>query len=900
MSRWNLLGCVLTGLLLGTSAIGSDVAVSVTDLGRGPQNASPDQNHDIIRHDPSSGRVTLHFMTSSGIDLIESEFTLDGLEIADGFEGEEYSAGSIIFNNNGTSGTGARASYEVSGRITNLTVTSSGSGHINTRPLNDGGIGDGPAEDYGMTAWTWIATNDNENGTDANADIYVAPYPAGDNTNSSALTAFKIISPGSGANIDGVSMPVFNLEIWPTAANGVGFGDIRCFTGSNGEITSIKHEFDEDDDPLADKILHRLSDVLPERSDNVYYFNQLITNGLDVGTDPFIARYKVDGESVQFTTPPVIEFYSGGEVVDVLLNNEGSAFLSPPTEFPNDGGGTDLELDWERRGPLLEITDFDPGSGYKSLPTISLSDPHGEGIGGLVNLLHTEAFQGGPRDMTYVDSDETILLPGGGWTSMPGDFNGDGSMDLFWWNETIGSSMIWILQNGHLVRTGSLPLTGVELKPVVADLDNNGIAEIFWWNSLTGETWVWTINVDAQDWIASSLPSTTVVDLSWEIVTTGSRYGRSCIIWQSSIDGIVGTWTMSTTAPNTVDIASQLTYPTGEELVPGSNWHVIGTGDLNGDGIDGDLLWWAEEYNRIAIWIIGTQNFQEGDYLTYNGQEVVIDAELGGIGSYTSNGHVNLIWNDGLGVVNWQMDRGGSTPPSEPSVPSDDLGEGAGLDAEAVGRDEEGGDPSGSVEGDRPDDEGSSATNYVNAIPYRIGSAWRMNPDGSLEQIALEFFEGLPEDPLGDLPSFGGGLGDLLGDGFELPDLPSNGNGNNPPGDGGSSGLGAIDIPAGVDPCDYVCSFDKDNPATWPPEFQTPPPAIVQGIWDILIDGLLDSYGCAPCAGGGGGVEDDDADALGACCNEDLGACLELTQAECSFPGAEWLGAGTTCDDDCN
>ena len=100
MSRWNLLGCVLTGLLLGTSAIGSDVAVSVTDLGRGPQNASPDQNHDIIRHDPSSGRVTLHFMTSSGIDLIESEFTLDGLEIADGFEGEEYSAGSIIFNNN--------------------------------------------------------------------------------------------------------------------------------------------------------------------------------------------------------------------------------------------------------------------------------------------------------------------------------------------------------------------------------------------------------------------------------------------------------------------------------------------------------------------------------------------------------------------------------------------------------------------------------------------------------------------------------------------------------------------------------------------------------------------------------------------------------------------------------
>ena len=96
-----------------------------------------------------------------------------------------------------------------------------------------------------------------------------------------------------------------------------------------------------------------------------------------------------------------------------------------------------------------------------------------------------------------------------------------------------------------------------------------------------------------------------------------------------------------------------------------------------------------------------------------------------------------------------------------------------------------------------------------------------------------------------------------------------------------------------MDPCDYICSLDKDDPSTWPPELGgNVPPEIIQGIWSTIIDGLLDSYGCDPCAGGGGPVAP-----LGACCSEL--ACLEMTEAECAFPGAEWLGEGTTCIEDC-
>ncbi|MDG2422805.1 MAG: VCBS repeat-containing protein [Phycisphaerales bacterium] len=908
ISRLNVLGCVVTSLLVGSSAFGGSAAVSVADLGRGPLNAGVDQNHDIIWHDASTGQVTLHFLTDTGLDLIESEFTLDGLELTEGLEGTEYSAGTIVFNNNETGGSGARANYEVNGRITNLEVTSAGMNHsLNTRPLNEGGIGGGISEDYGIRSFSLIAVNSNENGTNADADAYVAPYPDGDTDDQSHITGFKIISAGSGANIDGMSMPVFNLEFFPTPDNAGSFGDIRCYTDSSGGISNIKHESDNLN--ISDNIIHKLTDVLPEQDDSVYYFNQLNTNGLVIGTDPFVPRFKVDGERVQFNTNPVIEFYHGGEVVHVALNDEGSGFLSDP-EFPDGSvqGGTGLTLSWQRRGPIHEITDFDPGSGYKSLPTISLSDPHGRGSGAEINLLHTEAFQGGPREMSYVDSGENVLLPGGGWTSTPGDFNGDGSMDLFWWNESVGSSMIWILQNGHLVKTGSLPLTGVELKPIVVDLDSDGISEIFWWNSLTGATWVWIISTTGEDWVASSLPSVAITDLSWEIVATGHRHGRQSIVWQSLIDGVVGMWTMSSVAPNAVEIASPLTYPGGEALIPGSNWHVIGSGDLNGDGLDGDLLWWAEEYNRIAIWIIGSDNFREGDYLTYNGQEVIIDASLGGIGTYSSNGHVNIVWNDGQGVVNWQMDRGDFSsnplPVQEPDLEED-------LEAEEEGfrrADEDDIDGDGEDDGseddlsdDKPAEETTTTTttSYSNAMPYRIGGAWRMTPDGTLIAMDIDFFQGLPAD-LGALPGEGDGLGDLDGfnglDDFDFGGLPGGlpGSGGGGGGNGAlPGGDGTITIPTGMDPCDYICSLDKENPSTWPPEFGgTVPPEIIQGIWNILIDGLLDNYLCDPCAGGGGPVAP-----LGACCSEL--ACLEMTEAECAFPGAEWLGEGTTCIEDC-
>ncbi|MDG2095620.1 MAG: VCBS repeat-containing protein [Phycisphaerales bacterium] len=909
MNTWNLIGCTATSLLLGASALGGSVAVSVVDLGCGTPNCGPDTHGDIIRHDASTGEITLHYMTQSGVDLIESEFTLDDLVIEDVGNGN-YSAGTIIFNNTGTGGTGASASYEVDGKLSELAVAAPGGGYDTALDALD---------THGVHTFKIAASLRNDNGTfadgvGATGTAFVAPFPGGNpnNSNRSWFTAFSIESPGFGGPPN--SSVRMELQSFTTLTDPA-LGNIIGITDENGGLTTFLRAGDI---PNNDSNwLHESSQSIPADKDpnpNLFYFNQQNTNGfgdaffssVGVAQPPIFFRDNNDGLSqVEFTQKPVIKFYRAGEVMHASLDSTTEGFasapvfheagLQPPVEFdgstglvyaPNHNSSeASFRVSWSRRGPINVISDFNPGSGYDSIPTIALSDPDGFGSDASVTLESTEAFSGGPRKMVYADTQESVFLPGSGWKALPGDFNGDGSPDLLWWSRNFGASSIWILKNGHLETTQNLPDVGTSWVPVVADLDNDSRSDIFWWDSETGSTHVWGISPDEDEWVTFSQASQPVVDLGWELVSVTERYGREALMWQNRYDGTTGSWTMSNQAPHVVDRAADFTWANGELLVPGPNWEVIGTGDLNGDGQNGDLLWHSnDEYDRIAFWMIGQTNFLEGDYLTFNGQEVTIDAQLGGIGTYTTDRHTNLIWNDGGRVVNWQMAR------SEQS---------SGGSADTV-------DSINSLDSSR-DDETSTGTNsnsssdttvsppVLGPLAYRLSSGWSMDENGLLASEGFDFFDGYPADldqGSNDTPQGGSGSGggadddssDSSDSPIEIPDL-----GDLPSGGGIPDTAGGVTVPSGVNECDYLCELDRNDPTGWPPEFQTAPPEVIQSIWDILVDGLLDSYGCDPCPV----VEVP----TGACCIEASGVCSVLTEAECTFPGTEWLGAGTTCDD---
>ena len=298
---------------------------------------------------------------------------------------------------------------------------------------------------------------------------------------------------------------------------------------------------------------------------------------------------------------------------------------------------------------------------------------------------------------------------------------------------------------------------------------------------------------------------------------------------------------MSRQAPHVLEQAADFTWSTGDLLVPGPNWEVIGTGDLNGDGRNGDLLWQSnDQYNRIAFWMIGQTNFLEGDYLTYNGQEVTIDADLGGIGTYTANRHLNLIWNDRGEVLNWQMARSDLSSGGAGSV---DSSSGSSSD-----RDDDQLNPQ-----DGSENSDLESPVVLGPLAYRLSDAWRMNENGVLSLAGFDFFDGYPADlNQGSENDFSGGSGSSGGSDeessdssdspIELPDL-----GDVPSGGGIPDTTGGVTVPDGISECDYLCQLDRNDPTGWPPEFQTAPPEVIQSIWDILVDGLLESYDCDPC-----------------------------------------------------
>ncbi len=923
-----------TSLLLGASALGDSVAVSVVDLGCGTANCAPDSHADIIRHDASTGEITLHYMTETGLDLIESDFTLDDLVLEAGNEGVDYSAGNIIFNNNGTSGTGASASYEVNGEISNLRLAATGSGYDRNLVALD---------DHGVRSFRMAASLRNANGTGfsdivgATGTAFVSPFPGDDpaNSNRSWFTAFRIESAGLGGPPNSavrINVQSFNPLTDPD------MGNILALTDGSGRITSILRAGDVPNN--SENWLHTSSQSIPAEKNpdpNLYYFNQNKTNGLgDVWWESFgfpqPTIYYTDNNNglneIEFTQTPVIRFYRGGEIMHVSLDSTTKGFTSDPlfhdetvdltdaavlADLENFDGSTGLvyapnhnsseasfRVSWSRRGPISEIIDFNPGSGYDSIPTFTLSDPDGQGSGATITLESTEAFTGGPKKMVFAESEESILLPGTGWKAMPGDFNGDENPDLFWWNPAIGSTNIWILKNGHIDTTKDLPLVENTLVPAVADLDDDGKSEIFWWDSVTGSTWVWGITPGSGDWITLAQASMPVTDIGWELVTNTQRFGRDAILWQNRNDGTTGTWTMSLQAPHVLETAADFTWATGELLIPGANWEIVGTGDMNGDGQTGDLLWHSnDEYDRIAFWMIGQSNFLEGDYLTYNGQEVTIDARLGGIGTYTTDRHLNIIWNDGGQVVNWEMARSEQAS----SAQTEESGPPALADEEARPslRDDEEGIEADQEPDELVDNENSNATDDEEAAPaapvlgplaYRISGAWSMGEDGLLTATGFSFFEGYPanlgegsnSNSTGGSSNAAGGAADGLPD--DIPDFGGGVDGGGS--DDGLPGSNGITVPNGVNVCDYLCQLDRNDPDGWPPEFQTAPPEVIQSVWDLLIDGLLEQESCDPCP----------AAPTGACCNENTGVCVDdLAEADCIFPGTEWLGAGSTCDD---
>jgi hypothetical protein len=218
--------------------------------------------------------------------------------------------------------------------------------------------------------------------------------------------------------------------------------------------------------------------------------------------------------------------------------------------------------------------------------------------------------------------------PGLSWhVAGTGDFNGDGRVDILWRNDD-GTMRDWLAQSdgsfvGNIAHFNVNPGLSWHVAGT-GDFNGDGRTDILWRND----------DGTMRDWLAQSDGSfvgniahfNVNPGLSWHVAGTGDFNGDGLtdVFWQND-SGLVTEW-LGQSDGNFVG------HPLN--VNPGTSWHVVGTGDFNGDGRD-DILW-RNDSGTMRDWIAQSDG-------TFVGNVAHFDANPGsdwhviGIGDYNGD-----------------------------------------------------------------------------------------------------------------------------------------------------------------------------------------------------------------------------------------------------------------------
>jgi hypothetical protein len=95
------------------------------------------------------------------------------------------------------------------------------------------------------------------------------------------------------------------------------------------------------------------------------------------------------------------------------------------------------------------------------------------------------------------------------------DFDGNGSPDILWHNQTSGSLVVWFMSGTTVTGGAYIGSVGAPWKVAgVADFDGNGSPDILWHNQTSGAVAAWFMEgttVSGSNWISYVMPPWKVV-----------------------------------------------------------------------------------------------------------------------------------------------------------------------------------------------------------------------------------------------------------------------------------------------------------------------------------------------------------------------------------------------------
>lgn len=231
-----------------------------------------------------------------------------------------------------------------------------------------------------------------------------------------------------------------------------------------------------------------------------------------------------------------------------------------------------------------------------------------------------------------------------------GDLNGDGRSDILWRNDngTIGE---WLGQsNGGFSGNANVAyVVSTDWKIAgVADFDGDGRADILWRND-NGAVAEWL--AQAGGTFVGNPAVNSAVGTQWKVAGVGdfNDDGRADILWRNDI-GTVTDWLAQSNG-------GFIGNDSNVNITVGTDWHIVGTGDFNGDGRS-DILW-RNDNGQLTEW----QGTAAGGFVTVGmpGYAIPTNYRVALIGDFNGDHYDDILLQDPAGnVVEWIGQAGGN------------------------------------------------------------------------------------------------------------------------------------------------------------------------------------------------------------------------------------------------
>jgi Ca2+-binding RTX toxin-like protein len=233
------------------------------------------------------------------------------------------------------------------------------------------------------------------------------------------------------------------------------------------------------------------------------------------------------------------------------------------------------------------------------------------------------------------------------------DFNGDGRSDILWRNDD-GTMRDWLAQSdGSFVGN----IAHFNVNPGLAwhvagtgDFNGDGRVDVLWRND-DGTMRDWLAQPDGS-FVGNVAHFNVNPGLAWHVVGTGdfNGDGRDDVLWQND-DGTMRDWLGQPDGSFVGNIAHF-------NINPGLAWHVSGTGDFNGDGRD-DVLWQNDD-GTMRDWLGQADGSFVGNIAHFNVNPGA-SWHVVGTGDFNGDSRTDILWRNDDGTMrDWLGQADGS------------------------------------------------------------------------------------------------------------------------------------------------------------------------------------------------------------------------------------------------